>query len=207
MAESLTRATNSCPFCNIYFKSVGNHLRHCKYRNGRDYSQYLAPKTLAKRSQKRKKVLCPKCKKLFVRLGTHLKNSATCKSISSTPPLGVSSAVSAMLTPLAAASISVSNQDAITTAAHNSNSANTACGLPPINNQSSIYNTTPRSLPCIVKGRLLLPTSPEGWEEADHYFESVLVPSLLLSSNPQEISQLLVDGIFSYFSSVCGSGL
>ena len=63
---------------------------------------------------------------------------------------------------------------------------------------------TPRSLPCIVKGRLLLPTSPEGWEEADHYFESVLVPSLLLSSNPQEISQLLVDGIFSYFSSVCG---
>ena len=99
MAESLTRATNPCPFCNIYFKSVGNHLRHCKYRNGSDYSQYLAPKTLAKRSQKRKKMLCPKCKKLFVRLGTHLKNSATCKSISSTPPLGVSSAVSAMLTP------------------------------------------------------------------------------------------------------------
>ena len=32
----------------------------------------------------------------------------------------------------------------------------------------------------------------------------MLVPSLLLSSNPQEISQLLVDGIFSYFSSVCG---
>ena len=28
-------------------------------------------------------MLCPKCKKLFVRLGTHLKNRATCKSISS----------------------------------------------------------------------------------------------------------------------------
>ena len=70
MDESLTRATISCPFCNIYFRSIGNHLRHYKYRNGRDYSQYLTPKTLAKRSQKRKKVLCPKCKKLFVRLST-----------------------------------------------------------------------------------------------------------------------------------------
>ena len=65
-------------------------------------------------------MLCSKCKKLFVRLDTHLKNSATCKSISSTPPLGVSSAVSAMLVPLAAASISVSSQDAIRAAAHNS---------------------------------------------------------------------------------------
>ena len=96
-------------------------------------------------------MLCPKCKKLFVRLGTHLKNIATCKSISSTPPLGVSSAVSAMLTPQAAASISVSSQDAITAAVHNSDSANTACGLPPINNQSSIYNITPRSLPLLLR--------------------------------------------------------
>ena len=56
---------------------------------------------------------------------------------------------------------------------------------------------------CSFKGILLLPASPEGWEEANHYFEAVLVPSLLLSSNPLEISQLLVDGIFSYFPSVC----
>ena len=125
--------------------------------------------------------MCSKCKKLFVRLDTHLKNSATCKSIPSTPPLDVSSAVSATLVPLAAASISVSSQVAIMAAAHNSNSANTACGLPSTTNQSSIYNTAPRSLSPTVKGRLL-PASPEGWEEANHYFESVLVPSLLLSS-------------------------
>ena len=107
MAESLTRAINPCPFCNIYFKSVGNHLRHCKYRNGRDYSQYLAPKTLAKRSQKRKKMLWPKCKKLFVRLGTQLVPTLkTVLPVNLSPPhLGVSSAVSAMLTPPAAASI------------------------------------------------------------------------------------------------------
>ena len=109
---------------------------------------FLAPKTLTKRSQKRKKVLCPKCKKLFVILGTHLKNSPTCKFISSTPPLGVSSAVSAMLTPPAAASISVFNQDAIMAAPHNSNSANTACGLPP--SIISPQSTTPHQDHCPV---------------------------------------------------------
>ena len=56
-----------------------------------------------------------------------------------------------------------------------------------------------------MKGRLLLPTSPEGWEEADHHFAAALVPSLLLSPNPQEINSLLVDGIYSYFSTVCRS--
>ena len=151
MAEALTPATKPCPFCNLYFKKCWQSSQHCKYRNGRDYSQYLVPNTLAKRSQKRK-MLCPKCKKLFVRLGTCVTNNfATSKSISSTPPLGVSSAVSAMLTPQEAASVSVSSQEAITAAAHNSNSVNTACGLPPIINQSSIYNTTPRALPPIAK--------------------------------------------------------
>ena len=54
---------------------------------------------------------------------------------------------------------------------------------------------TTTSLPPQMKGRLLLPTSPD----------AALVPSLLLSPNPQEINRLLVDGIYSYFSTVCGS--
>ena len=45
----------------------------------------------------------------------------------------------------------------------------------------------------------------EGWEEADHHFAAALVPSLLLSPNPQEINSLLVDGIYSYFPTMCGS--
>ena len=56
-----------------------------------------------------------------------------------------------------------------------------------------------------MKGRLLLPTSPEGWEEADHHLTAALVPSLLLSPNAMEINSLLVDRIYSYFSTVCGS--
>ena len=41
---------NTCPFCGKVFKRVGNHLPHCKERRDRDYSAYLAKKTLDKRT-------------------------------------------------------------------------------------------------------------------------------------------------------------
>ena len=80
-----------CLFCNAMFKKVGNHLPHCRKRDGRDYSHLLAPKTLMKRSQSMKKAKCLKCNKLFLRLDTHLRNSAMCKDISP-PPSPITSA-------------------------------------------------------------------------------------------------------------------
>ena len=78
-------ACPTCPFCEKGFKRLGNHLPHCKERQGRDYSAYLSQKTLDKRSTTTKK-FCPKCHRKFLRLDTHLKNSATCKSISNSGP-------------------------------------------------------------------------------------------------------------------------
>ena len=84
MAEQMSaRVQRECPFCGLFFQGLGNHLQHCKDRQGRDYSQYFPKKTLQKKTRKRKE-LCPKCQKSFLRLDTHLKNSASCRSIS--PP-------------------------------------------------------------------------------------------------------------------------
>ena len=81
------------------FKRVGNHLPHCKQRDGKDYTQYLAPKTLKNKSQSRKKAKCPKCDKYFVRLGTHHRNSALCRSIPSLPSHPVQSNTMACTAP------------------------------------------------------------------------------------------------------------
>ena len=79
-------ALQNCPFCGNEFRGLGNHLPHCKDRQGRDYSMYLAQKTLEKKSKKVSRKACPKCHKMFVRLDTHLKNSAICKSVASSDP-------------------------------------------------------------------------------------------------------------------------
>ena len=55
-----------------------------------------------------------------------------------------------------------------------------------------------------MKGQLLLPTSPEGWEEADHHFAAALVPSLLLSPIPRRLTVFWWME-FIPISPVCGS--
>jgi len=41
-------AKNTCPFCGKEFRRLENHFPHCKERKGRDYSAFLAKKTLDK---------------------------------------------------------------------------------------------------------------------------------------------------------------
>ena len=57
-----------------FFKKLGNHLRSCKERNGRDYSKFLSSKTLKMKENlsKLKSMFCPRCHKNFY---TYLKNS------------------------------------------------------------------------------------------------------------------------------------
>ena len=78
---------STCPFCNrADFKRLGNHLPHCKERNGRDYTPFLSEKTLTKKVKSSSwKMFCPTCHKRFARLDTHLRNSAMCKAIPPTP--------------------------------------------------------------------------------------------------------------------------
>ena len=87
-STSTTGNLTSCPFCDVSYKGLGTHLKHCGQRDGRDYNQYLAPKTL-KKSQPRKKTKCSKCSKSFWRLDTHLRRSAVCRFIPPSPSRAV----------------------------------------------------------------------------------------------------------------------
>lgn len=68
----------SSPFCGLSFKKLGNHLAHCKQRDGRDYQHLLSHKTLAKKTKSRRQS-CPTCKSFFLRLETHLRLSRSCQ--------------------------------------------------------------------------------------------------------------------------------
>ena len=52
-------------------------------REGRNYSPYLAKKTLDKKAKYElpKKLRCPKCHRLFLKLDTHLRKNPFCKSV------------------------------------------------------------------------------------------------------------------------------
>ena len=179
--------TTPCPFCNMSYRGSENHLRHCNQRNGRDYRQYLAPKTLSK-SQPKRKMQCSTCKKYFVRLDTHLRRSAACRLIS---PL------------LSPNPVIQSSQPTATEAAM----------FLPLNSKSAMLagettNTIPASsvLPIpAVKGHLLLPKTAEGWEAANEHFSTTLVSAVLGASSLSEKYSTLIDGIYSYFQSTCGS--
>ena len=69
-----------CCFCHKAFKKVGAHYKSCPERKGQSFQHLLAEKTINSR-HKSKKTACPKCGKLFLRLDTHLKNSASCKDL------------------------------------------------------------------------------------------------------------------------------
>ena len=78
--------TKLCPFCSCEFVRLGNHLPHCRERKG-DYSEFLSSATRKKAAniKKSKKCLCPRFGKLFKRLDTHLRTSATCKKLTREP--------------------------------------------------------------------------------------------------------------------------
>ena len=80
MPLSQTR-TNLCPFCDQLF---GNHLPHCKQRCGREYSSLLAKNRVAPARSCRG--TCPKCGRLFQRLDTHLRLSASCRDVTPSGP-------------------------------------------------------------------------------------------------------------------------
>lgn len=56
-----------------------------------------------------------------------------------------------------------------------------------------------------VKNHLLLPNSSKGWEIANTFFEKSLVPAVLATPTPQEMNTILVEGVYSYFSTEDGT--
>ena len=56
-----------------------------------------------------------------------------------------------------------------------------------------------------TKASLKLPTTSDDWEQANTYFHTSLVPAVLAVPTPQEMSRLLCEGHYTYFSSKYGT--
>ena len=95
--------SNCCCFCHKTFKSLGKHYKGCPKRDGKDYQHLLSKKTITKKqSSKAKKVPCPICNKKFLRLETHLRTSASCKTVTQpieSPPSPPNSSLCAVPSP------------------------------------------------------------------------------------------------------------
>ena len=183
--------TRECPFCGQMFRGLGNHLPMCKERGDRDYSMYLSKKTLENRARgDSSRKTCPKCHKNFLRLDTHIKNSPFCKSTEKP---------SASLTPEP------------TTYPVPTESPSESPLLPesrPFQNhaEENSYSTVPLAdNEPATKLPLILPTTLDGWSDADAFFTQQLVPSILSASSPDEKNKILVDGIYDYFAQTYGT--
>ena len=193
-----TADLSTCPFCNASYLQLGKHLPHCKKRNGRDYSHLLSVKTLQKRFQSKKKTECPKCHRLFKRLDTHFRVSATCKEINSNKSI-VSSGLELSLQG------QVRDEEAILSSPQNSNSAGSApaASVASVALTTNTINTFQHNP--LLKSTLTLPTTDEEWEQADLYFKTSLVPVVMAATSPGEMSTALCEGIYSYFASAYGT--
>ena len=149
---------STCPFCQkTGFKRLGNHLPHCQSRNGRSYKPFLSKKTVQykERSSSCKTQACPKCHKRFRRLDTHLRTSATCRSVSKP-------------------------QDTCQNSLMEDDSASISPDSLPTHSQSSDYQhdlNTP--IDPVSKPKLCLPESDEEWKRADGFFEQEVVPYVI----------------------------
>ena len=191
--------TTSCPFCNCSYLQLGKHLPHCKERNGRDYSHLLSAKTLQKKSQLKKKTECPKCHRSFKRLDTHFRVSATCKMINPIPSPNNPDMHSSPTQPFQGQS---TDEDAIFFTLLGLNFADTASAAPVV---STLTTATTNTSSHQTKASLSLPTTAAGWEQADLYFQTFLIPATLAATSPQEMSRVLCEGVYSYFASTYGT--
>ena len=83
-----------------------------------------------------------------------------------------------------------------------SNSANTATHVPVVSALTTATINTSSPLP---KANFSLPTTAEGWEKADSFFKTSLVPAAIAASSPQMMNRVLCEGIYSYFVSTYGT--
>ena len=57
----------------------------------------------------------------------------------------------------------------------------------------------------VTKATLYLPESVEDWKLADSFFQTTLVPEIMSLSSPEQMSSVLCEGIYSYFTSTYGT--
>ena len=168
MDESTT--SNPCPFFEKGFVRLGNHLKHCPQRQGRDYEQFLSQKTLLKKQKRQKKESCPKCGKLFERLDTHLRNRAICR-ICPQLPAEPRDQIASQAVP----EVPASSSGAHPTPEHGP--------------------TNVDLMPAIS-----LPKEADEWREADSFFKVHLVPRMCMERSVNGMNDVLSKGIYDYFA-------
>ena len=151
-----------------------------------------------------KKAKCLKCNKLFLRFDTHRRNSAMCKDISPLPSPTTSSSTNVCVTPPEPCQDLTLGGDSM----HSLQNSNPAVRSPndALVRFTQTTNTfhTPHPVPQ-VKEHIKLPRTSEGWEEADHYFSTTLVPAVIAESVLQEKYRILVEGVYAFFASAYGT--
>ena len=157
---------------------LGNHLPRCLKRNGRDYSMYLAKKTLQMRNKPTKQQ-CDKCGRWMKRLDTHLKRNAQCRQVAINYP-----------------SFSMPSVDSSQPGYHDILSDTTSgserhCSLLPA--------TDSRQSPSTLDP-FFCPKNNQEWEEADEHLRSIVVPAVLTATSVDERNHVLCQGIYNYFA-------
>ena len=109
---------------------------------------------------------CPKCGIKFERLDTHLRNSATCKNAPTQPSTSTSP------TPVDTSSATVPDPS----------SSQTQAQRPPTSSVTSPVSTLPA---------MKLPQTPEDWVEADQFFQTAIVPAVLMEVNVDTMNEVL----------------
>ena len=156
-------------------KRLGNHLRYCKQRYGRDYTSYLAKSRAG--PARPCSGICPKCSVSFQRLDSHLRLSATCQTICSPgPPPGPKSPVQ--------------SRDSNYTSLPNVD-LTTSSGI-------SVSDLA-------FKARIKLPKSTEEWEQADFLIQSTVVPLVQNAVSAEDKNKCLCNGVYDVLSSHFGT--
>ena len=175
--DSQSSSQNCYPFRQCSFKRVGNHLPRCPQRDGRDYTIYLSQKTLNNRAGTSKKKPCPSCGKLFIRLDTHLKNSAICKS-------------STLLQPMQA-SQSQPPDSSQTVDTRSSQDIHTSVLV----NHLPVFELLPP---------FKTPKTDEKWREDNSQLAEVIIPAVAEAQSVDDKNRILCEGIYHHFASKYG---
>ena len=143
---------------------------------------------------------CPKCGRLFRRLDTHLRVSATCRDVQGRPECLPAPPSKSMNT---ISSITNSNSTAScsnpsVTLNENLNSTVTTTAVATTNWTTTLEAPQDCSTPPAphFNHSLSLPRSPEEWEEADHLLSSVTT-SVLQASTAEKKKSCLCAGIYN----------
>ena len=170
-------SSTPCPFCGLGFKRLALHLPTCAERNGRDYSEYSA--CLAKRAvvSKPGRGVCSKCGRRFKRLDTHLRVSASCRTIAPRVPASSRPAPRVLASPRPASPMNNTYQTAVMPSLHASHD---------------------------FKRPLKLPKTTAEWDEADSLLYAVTL-SVQQAITAEEKNSTLCAGVYDVLASRFGT--